>query len=106
MDRPYQHPRILIFTGCFYGSPKISDETFVFALPGFFVRLSKQRRWVNRGKNSWRKLRRQHFAALASNAKRRTKDGLRGGCAETDQQLRLDQAQLRLQPRTAGCDLA
>ena len=50
--------------------------------------LSKQRGRVNCCENFWRKLRRQHFAALARNAERWPEDRLCGGGAETNQQRR------------------
>src|SRR5207248_11117776 len=78
----------LFFAGCSYGGAKIENEAFVFALARFLIGLSKQRGRVNCCENFWRKLRRQHFAALARNAERWPEDRLCGGRAETNQQRR------------------
>src|SRR6266480_1485826 len=83
---PAQPP--LSIAGCSYGGAKIENEAFVFALARFFIGLSKQRGRVNCCENFWRKLRRQHFAALARNAERWPEDRLCGGRAETNQQRR------------------
>ena len=68
----------------FHGRAKIDKEAFVFAFGRFFIRLPQQRGRVNCCQNSWRKLRRQNFAALPRDAGGRAEDGLRGGRAETD----------------------
>src|SRR5207237_3036265 len=99
-------PHGLFFCRCSHGSMKIENEAFVFALARLLVGLPKQRGWVNRCENFWRELRRQHFAALACNAKQRPENGLRGSRAEADQSLRFHQTQLGLKPRMAGRDLA
>src|SRR5207237_2927275 len=96
----------LFFAGCSYGGAKIENEAFVFALARFLIGLSKQRGRVNCCENFWRKLRRQHFAALARNAERWPEDRLCGGRAETNQQRRFHQTQLRLEPWAAGGDFA
>src|SRR5437899_3400727 len=83
----------LFFAGCSYGGAKIENEAYVFALARFLIGLSKQRGRVNCCENFWRKLRRQHFAALARNAERWPEDRLCGGRAETNQQCRFHQAQ-------------
>lgn len=76
---------ILCFAGGFHRGAKIDNEPPVLAFARFLVGLSKQRGWVNRGKDAWRKLGRQHFAALARNAERRPEDRLSRGRPEADQ---------------------
>jgi hypothetical protein len=99
-------PQGRLFGRCFHSGAEIENEAFVFPLARFLVRLSKQRGWVKCSQNFWRKPRRQHFAALARDAERWPEDRLCGGCAETNQQLRFHQTQLRFEPRPASSDFA
>ena len=59
---------ILFFADGAYRGAKITDEMLVFAFARCFVGLAKERRWVNGRKHSRRKLGRQDFATLASDA--------------------------------------
>ena len=59
---------ILFFVDGAYRRAKITDEMLVFAFARCFVRLAKERRWVNSRKHSRRKFKGQDFATLASDA--------------------------------------
>ena len=59
---------ILFFADGAYRRAKITDQMLVFAFARCFVRLAKERRWVNSRKHPRRKLGRQDFATLASDA--------------------------------------
>src|SRR5438270_3366436 len=60
---------------------------------------------VDRGGHDWRELGLEQLAALLGHAEARAEDRLRGGGAEEDDRLRLDHAQLLLEPRLARLDL-
>src|SRR4051794_12924507 len=65
----------------------------------------EDRRRVDRGGDDRREVRLEQLAALLGDAKAGAQDGLRRSGAEQDDGLRLDEAQLLLEPRLAGLDL-
>ena len=60
---------ILFFADGAYRRAKITDEMLVFAFARCFVRLAKERRWMDGRKHPGRKLGRQDFPPLTRYAK-------------------------------------
>src|SRR5438552_10326779 len=96
---------VSLAASCFQGDPQIGDELLVLPRSRLFIGLAQQRRGMNGGDHFRGKLRCEHFASVASHAKGWSEDGLRGGGAETYQQFRSHDAELSLQPWSAGGNL-
>src|SRR5262245_42546676 len=85
--------------------PQIVDESLGFAVPGFRIRRSQQRRWMHRRQYDRSERRLDEFTAVLSHTEGGTEKRLRGSRTEADYRLRLHDRQLDVQPRTAGSDV-
>src|SRR5207237_8782340 len=83
---------------------EIFHESFHLDAPGLIIRRPQNRGRMDRGRDARRKRRWDECAALPCDLECAAEERLGGGGAETDQNARFQQRDLRLEPRPARRD--
>src|SRR5688500_7111332 len=84
---------------------EVADELFRRQCPCFGVRCAKDRRWVNGRHDDVGVLRLDRLPSILRDTERLAEQCLGRGGAEADDDFRLDEGDLELEPGVAGGDL-